>query len=72
MDITDNSSDSTMPQSLILFIAGWFFHLNAVNISFDTIYGYAFHVLSLISLSLVIVINWHKLKDILKNKKNRK
>lgn len=57
--------------TVIVFSFGWICDLMQC-ISAEAIYTWTFRILSLISIGLVIIINWRKAKEALRKKTNGK
>ena len=57
--------------NILLWISAWIFNF-ASGITFDNFYNYTFKSLSLISLIIILIINWKKMMDIFKKKQNGK
>lgn len=69
--VTPHSGALTLRLSIILYASSYLFYLFQ-SLSADLIWTWVWRGLSLISLLLIIYINWNKAGDILKNKKKSK
>lgn len=71
MEIENSTSTDHPPvYTFLLLICGGFFHFIQTATA-DTLYIWAFRALTIISLSLVIYINWNKALEIFKSKRKQ-